>query len=129
MHYESQDKNDQESIGTGTLLTNKKELLTLYEIGSEKGNRRGDRSGRLSTGRPYNGVPKELKEFEGIRYALTSNGGRIVEIGTGEALKRNPDSTAAERKRSFIFLRITNTIPEMSLPWTKLSERSGSFRN
>ena len=62
--------------------------------------------------RPYNGVPKELKEFEGIRYAVTSNGGRIVEIGTGEALKEIliPQDKAEEILHIF---ENYDTIPEL----------------
>lgn len=33
------------------------------------------------TGRPYSGIPKELREFDGIHYLITSNGARIVEDG------------------------------------------------
>ena len=33
------------------------------------------------TGRPLGGVPKEISEFEGIRYMITSNGARVVENG------------------------------------------------
>ncbi len=33
------------------------------------------------TGRPLNGVPKEISGFPGIRYMITSNGARVVEDG------------------------------------------------
>ena len=33
------------------------------------------------TGRPLNGVPKEISGFWGIRYMITSNGARVVEDG------------------------------------------------
>ena len=66
----------------GTLLTNKKELPPYTRSVLKKGIDAGIEV-VIASGRPYNGVPKELKEFEGIRYAVTSNGGRIVEIGTG----------------------------------------------
>ena len=39
-----------------------------------------------ATGRPFSGLPKELVDFPGIRYAVTANGGRIVEVKTGRAL-------------------------------------------
>ena len=40
----------------------------------------------IATGRPYNGIPKELLEIEGIRYAMTSNGARVVDISTSESI-------------------------------------------
>ena len=33
------------------------------------------------TGRPLNGVPKEIADFPGIRYMITSNGARVVKDG------------------------------------------------
>lgn len=33
-----------------------------------------------STGRPVTGLPKEVTEFPGIRYAVTSNGARVVDL-------------------------------------------------
>lgn len=38
------------------------------------------------TGRTMAGVPKELMEFPGIRYVVTANGARIVDVITGETL-------------------------------------------
>ena len=40
----------------------------------------------VATGRPYNGVPKELLDIEGMQYAITSNGARVVDISTGKAI-------------------------------------------
>ena len=40
----------------------------------------------IATGRPYNGVPKELLDIKGIRYAMTSNGARVVDTTTGESV-------------------------------------------
>lgn len=34
----------------------------------------------VATGRPWMGVPEELRYFPGMRYALTSNGARILEV-------------------------------------------------
>ena len=34
----------------------------------------------VATGRPITGVPKPLLEFPGMRYVLTANGGRIIDI-------------------------------------------------
>lgn len=33
-----------------------------------------------ATGRPASGIPKEVMEFPGIRYALTSNGARVLDM-------------------------------------------------
>lgn len=41
------------------------------------------------TGRPITGIPKELLQIEGIQYAVTANGGRIVEVATGKSLYEN----------------------------------------
>ena len=34
----------------------------------------------VATGRPITGIPKELKEIPGMRYAVTANGGRILDM-------------------------------------------------
>lgn len=39
-----------------------------------------------STGRPLTGVPKELLEFPGIKYAVTANGARVIDIATGKPM-------------------------------------------
>lgn len=95
----------------GTLLTNKKELPPYTRSVLKKAIDAGIEV-VVASGRPYNGVPKELKEFEGIRYAVTSNGGRIVEIGTGEALKEIliPQDKAEEILHIF---ENYDTIPEL----------------
>ena len=40
----------------------------------------------VATGRPFNGVPKELLSIKGVRYAMTSNGARVVDTETGESV-------------------------------------------
>lgn len=62
----------------GTLLNTKKEL-TEY---SRDVLRRALDKGIIvlvATGRPYTGIPEELRNFPGIRYALTSNGARVLD--------------------------------------------------
>lgn len=69
----------------GTLLTTQKEL-TAY---TKDVLRRAIDQGIVvmpATGRPLAGVPKELLEFPGIMYAVTANGGRIVDVRTGESI-------------------------------------------
>lgn len=39
-----------------------------------------------ATGRPVTGIPKEILEFPGIRYVLSSNGARVVDMKTGKVL-------------------------------------------
>lgn len=39
-----------------------------------------------ATGRPVSGLPEEVIEIPGVRYAITSNGARIVDLATGETL-------------------------------------------
>lgn len=73
----------------GTLLNTKKELTEYTKDVLE----RAVREGIIvlpATGRPFSGVPKELKEFPGIRYAVTANGGRIVEMESGRAIYECP---------------------------------------
>ncbi|MGF0033293.1 Cof-type HAD-IIB family hydrolase [Bariatricus sp. SGI.154] len=69
----------------GTLLTTQKELTpyTREVLG------RAIEQGIIvmpATGRPLSGIPEELLHFPGIRYAVTANGGRIVDIRTKETL-------------------------------------------
>ena len=69
----------------GTLLTTQKEL-TAY---TKDVLRRAIDQGIVvmqATGRPLAGVPKELLEFPGIMYAVTANGGRIVDVRTRETI-------------------------------------------
>ena len=40
----------------------------------------------IATGRPFNGVPEELLKINGMRYAITSNGARVVDISTGKSV-------------------------------------------
>ena len=62
----------------GTLLNDKKELLPY----TKDVLRRAVDQGIIvlvATGRPWLGVPEELRNFPGMRYALTSNGARIID--------------------------------------------------
>lgn len=60
----------------GTLLTDKKELLpyTKNVIGEALQN---GTVVLVATGRPWTGVPEELRELQGMDYALTANGARL----------------------------------------------------
>lgn len=86
----------------GTLLTTQKELTTYTRevLG------RAIEQGIIvmpATGRPLSGIPEELLHFPGIRYAVTANGGRIVDIQTKETLYESLVSTEIARKVLDIF--------------------------
>lgn len=69
----------------GTLLNSKKELTPFTKEVIAKAIEKGVHV-LVATGRPFTGVPKELREFPGMRYALTSNGARILDTESGELL-------------------------------------------
>lgn len=73
----------------GTLLTEKKELTEYSRRILEKAIGQGVEI-VVATGRPITGVPKVMMEFPGIRYAITSNGGRVVDIRDGRVVYDNP---------------------------------------
>lgn len=62
----------------GTLLTDKKELLPYTKDVLRRALEMGVVV-LVATGRPWLGVPQELRNFPGMRYALTSNGARIID--------------------------------------------------
>lgn len=61
----------------GTLLTTDKKLTDYTRSVMNEAIKKGIIL-VPATGRPLSGVPKELLEFEGIHYIVTSNGARIV---------------------------------------------------
>ena len=69
----------------GTLLTSRKQLTTYTVEVLREAIRQGIVV-LVATGRPYSGIPQELQEFPGMRYALTSNGARILDTQTGQVL-------------------------------------------
>lgn len=62
----------------GTLLTDKKELTKRTRKAVSSALEQGVVV-LVATGRPWLGVPEELRNFPGMRYALTSNGARIID--------------------------------------------------
>ena len=70
----------------GTLLTDKKELLPYTREVLRKAIDRGIVV-LVATGRPWTGIPEELRDFPGMRYALTANGARIIDGGSGRVLE------------------------------------------
>ncbi|MDN0061178.1 HAD family hydrolase [Mediterraneibacter glycyrrhizinilyticus] len=62
----------------GTLLTDKKELTARTKAVISRTLSQGIVV-LVATGRPWMGIPEELRNFPGMRYALTSNGARIID--------------------------------------------------
>ena len=57
----------------------------------------------VATGRPFSGVPDELKHFPGIRYALTANGARILDMQKQKVVYENLLSVESSEKVIDIF--------------------------
>lgn len=72
----------------GTLLTDKKELTERTRKAINSALEQGVVV-LIATGRPWLGVPEELRKFPGMRYALTSNGARIIDIWENRVIEEN----------------------------------------
>lgn len=72
----------------GTLLTDRKELTPHTVNVLNRAIAQGV-TVLVATGRPWLGVPEELREFPGMRYALTSNGAKIQDTRTGEIIEEH----------------------------------------
>ena len=81
----------------GTLLTDKKELTVRTREVLAKAIRSGIVV-LVATGRPWMGVPEELREFPGMDYALTSNGARIIDTRTGNVIEEHLLSVKSAKK-------------------------------
>lgn len=78
----------------GTLLTDRKEITPRTRNVISRAIAEGIVV-LVATGRPWMGVPEELREFPGMRYALTSNGARILDVQENIILEEHllpPDS-------------------------------------
>ena len=42
-----------------------------------------------ATGRPLSGIPQEILEFPGVRYALTANGARVIDMQENRIIYEN----------------------------------------
>ena len=69
----------------GTLLTSEKTISPEDRAAVEEAIARGVLVVPV-TGRPAQGVPKEVLELPGVRYVVSSNGATIRDIQTGQAL-------------------------------------------
>lgn len=81
----------------GTLLTDKKEITPRTRRVIKEALDQGVVV-LAATGRPWMGIPEELREFPGMRYALTSNGARIIDTVTGKVLEEHLLSAEAAKK-------------------------------
>jgi hypothetical protein len=86
----------------GTVLTSQKELTPYTKEVLAKAIRQGIVV-MPATGRSIHGIPKELLAIEGIQYAVTVNGGRIVEVKTGDSIYANLLSPETARNVLKIF--------------------------
>lgn len=81
----------------GTLFTDKKEITDR----TKKALRSAIDLGvtvLIATGRPLTGIPREIRNFPGMRYALTSNGARVEDVTDGHLIDKHLlDSRSAER--------------------------------
>ena len=73
----------------GTILTGEKKLTARTKRALEEAIAQG-MIVLPATGRPFSGIPKEIMEVKGIRYALTSNGARIVDAKDGTIVYEKP---------------------------------------
>ncbi len=69
----------------GTLLNSQKKL-TPYSRDVLEETMRAGIVVLVATGRPVSGIPKEILEIPGMKYAVTANGARVIDIETGEVL-------------------------------------------
>lgn len=81
----------------GTLFNDKKEVTPRTRKALEAAISAGV-TVLVATGRPWMGVPEELRGFPGMDYALTSNGARIIETRTGKVLEEHLISVEAAAK-------------------------------
>ena len=72
----------------GTLLNDKKELTSHTRKILTRAIDQGV-TVLVATGRPVTGIPEVLRNFPGMRYALTSNGGRILDLQEDKVLYAN----------------------------------------
>lgn len=81
----------------GTLLNSEKQL-TAYTREVLKKAIEQEVAVVVATGRPFSGVPDELKHFRGIRYALTANGARILDMQKQKVVYENLLSVESSEK-------------------------------
>ena len=81
----------------GTLLTDRKEITPRTRRVIKRAIEEGV-TVLVATGRPWMGVPEELRTFPGMNYALTSNGARILDVQEGRVLEERLLSPVLAKK-------------------------------
>ena len=81
----------------GTLLTTEKTMTTYTRDVLEKALAEGIEV-LVSTGRSITAVPKDILAIPGMKYAVTSNGARVLNIVTGEVLHESMISVGKAEK-------------------------------
>ncbi len=66
-----------------------------------------------ATGRAADGVTDQVRSVPGVRYAITTNGGAIVDLSTGETLERR----AMDNEKALRLLRIADSYRTMYDPY------------
>lgn len=86
----------------GTLLNEKKQLTPQTKDALIKAMENGIIV-LPATGRPLQGIPKEIREIPGIRYAITANGGRVLDLQEGTVISEQlvPHEMAKEILKIF----------------------------
>ncbi len=72
----------------GTLLNREKQLTSYTRAVLEKTIKKGVVV-VVATGRPFSGIPEELRDFPGMRYALTANGARVLDTKAQKVIYEN----------------------------------------
>lgn len=73
----------------GTLLNERKELTDHTRKVLEEASALGVQI-VIATGRPMTGVPKQVLAIPGMKYIVTSNGGRVLDLETGGVVYEKP---------------------------------------
>lgn len=81
----------------GTLLNEKKQITPRTENVLKRAIAQGIVV-LTATGRPWMGVPEKLRQFPGMRYALTSNGARILDIQEKKVIEEQLLSVSSAKK-------------------------------
>lgn len=81
----------------GTLLTTQKEMTAYTRDVLARALEQGVHV-MVSTGRPISAIPKDILEIPGMKFAVTSNGARVLDLETKEVLIEHtiPVETAKE---------------------------------
>ena len=81
----------------GTLLTTQKEMTAYTRDILARALEQGVHV-MVSTGRPISAIPKDILEIPGMKFAVTSNGARVLDLETKEVLIEHtiPVETAKE---------------------------------